>query len=677
MSGSGHWSAYGSAPSSYPNTGQGTCGLRFFNQSAAIGDSTGEGRSWYIETPGTGITAVAPVCTDTNSGLDNNGFYRVDGIATVVQSGDTISAGGYVYGTVDISTFPNFHAGVHTAIPALLVQNACCGMSFPHAQLEGNSVASPGVLELGGTSLANSGGKATDFNCEFCSVVHPASNAASIISEGNSLATFPGEVYLEYTTSTCTADAIQFGTVANEPAGLFLFDTIRIGGSISSPACFAVEQGTNTVKEISWHGIDLGNFENVLHYAPNTALNLTVGSTAQIYPPVSVIAGTGSPSVVVGNTSITGTLNLTGQLTNTFLTTAGLLTTTSGGAVGSEANCTIAQGCTNATTAAAGEVANSSSGTASAWTPTVTLGVPNSTAGSVTVANNAANASTTWGSAATSNNTILGPATVPTNGHLIYCSTSSVTCTLTDAGYSFNAIPFADLTISATNIGSTLAIAQYSVIYSNGTAAAPLGLAAPTTNGDWFSGYHITGSAASAPVTEQLVASTTNSDGLTVTPTYNATGPTQRFEVTGNYSGTLANGVTATTQTAGNNSTDVATTAYVNTIYNLIQTSGSPYTMSQLTGTYWNNTTGAYSFDLPTPAAGLQFCFGNYQARTSAVSIIPGSGVTIYFKGAAGTAGSSTGLVSGGAAGDFICVEATDTTTYMAIGAGYGTWTNH
>lgn len=139
----------------------------------------------------------------------------------------------------------------------------------------------------------------------------------------------------------------------------------------------------------------------------------------------------------------------------------------------------------------------------------------------------------------------------------------------------------------------------------------------------------------------------------------------------------LANGTTAATQSAGDNSTKVADTAYVNTVYNLIQTSGSPYTMSALTGTYWNNTASAYSWDLPTPVSGLQLCVGNYQAQATAQSLIPPSGVTIYFKGAAGTAGSSTGLVSGGAAGDFICLEGTSSTTYMAIGAGYGTWTNH
>jgi hypothetical protein len=99
--------------------------------------------------------------------------------------------------------------------------------------------------------------------------------------------------------------------------------------------------------------------------------------------------------------------------------------------------------------------------------------------------------------------------------------------------------------------------------------------------------------------------------------------------------------------------------------------------MSAITGIYWNNTASAYSWDLPTPVAGLQICVGNYKARATAQSLIPGAGVTIYFKGVAGTSGSSTGLVSGGAAGDFICVVGTDSTTYIAIGGGYGTWTNN
>jgi hypothetical protein len=110
---------------------------------------------------------------------------------------------------------------------------------------------------------------------------------------------------------------------------------------------------------------------------------------------------------------------------------------------------------------------------------------------------------------------------------------------------------------------------------------------------------------------------------------------------------------------------------------NQVEASGSPLTMTAANGFYWNNTSGTYSFDLATPIAGLQQCFGQYHGRSGALSLIPPTGVTIYYEGAAGTSGSATGLVSNGVIGDFICLVGVDTTTYQAIGAGYGTWTNH
>lgn len=115
----------------------------------------------------------------------------------------------------------------------------------------------------------------------------------------------------------------------------------------------------------------------------------------------------------------------------------------------------------------------------------------------------------------------------------------------------------------------------------------------------------------------------------------------------------------------------------INAIYNLVQTSGSPYTLLGLTGTYWNNTASAYTFQLDAPVSGKQYCFGNYQARSGVITIKSTTSVTIYFKGVAGTTGTGGSLVSGGAAGDFICLEGTDSTTYIAVGSGVGTWTNN
>lgn len=65
---------------------------------------------------------------------------------------------------------------------------------------------------------------------------------------------------------------------------------------------------------------------------------------------------------------------------------------------------------------------------------TISLGTDNSVVGSLTLANSAAAAHTIWTSGATTTNTIAGFATVPTTGHLVTCTVSSTTCTLTDGG---------------------------------------------------------------------------------------------------------------------------------------------------------------------------------------------------------------------------------------------------
>ncbi len=79
---------------------------------------------------------------------------------------------------------------------------------------------------------------------------------------------------------------------------------------------------------------------------------------------------------------------------------------------------------------AAGEIL---AGATPAFTYTPTLGV-SGTQGTLAMFPASGNFTTTWGSAATASNTILGFASAPTTLHLIECVTSSTTCTLTDAG---------------------------------------------------------------------------------------------------------------------------------------------------------------------------------------------------------------------------------------------------
>jgi len=72
--------------------------------------------------------------------------------------------------------------------------------------------------------------------------------------------------------------------------------------------------------------------------------------------------------------------------------------------------------------------------TAVTYTAAPALGVDNSAAGTLTLANGAANAHTIWSSGATTTNTIAGFAAVPTTGHIVDCTVASTTCTLHDSG---------------------------------------------------------------------------------------------------------------------------------------------------------------------------------------------------------------------------------------------------
>ena len=72
------------------------------------------------------------------------------------------------------------------------------------------------------------------------------------------------------------------------------------------------------------------------------------------------------------------------------------------------------------------------------------------TAGTLAMFPASGNFTTTLGSAATASNTVLFPATVPVTNHGVHCVTASTTCTLTDNGYVYNAIPTADLAATGT-----------------------------------------------------------------------------------------------------------------------------------------------------------------------------------------------------------------------------------
>jgi hypothetical protein len=96
-----------------------------------------------------------------------------------------------------------------------------------------------------------------------------------------------------------------------------------------------------------------------------------------------------------------------------------------------------------------------------------------------------------------------------------------------------------------------------------------------------------------------------------------------------------------------------------------------------VTGAYgYYNCTTTCSITLPAPAAGDQFCIRNDDAVTTVITIAAISGVQFEKTTFAGYGTVTTGtMVSGGAAGDKVCLVGRDATHYL-VGSFNGTWTN-
>lgn len=102
------------------------------------------------------------------------------------------------------------------------------------------------------------------------------------------------------------------------------------------------------------------------------------------------------------------------------------------------------------------------------------LGTDNSTAGTITLANGAANAHTVWGSGATTSNTINGFAVVPTTGHLLDCTVASTTCLLHDSGViTANVVNASSPAVGIAHFaGSTQTVTSSLIVGSDITGAA-------------------------------------------------------------------------------------------------------------------------------------------------------------------------------------------------------------
>jgi len=145
-------------------------------------------------------------------------------------------------------------------------------------------------------------------------------------------------------------------------------------------------------------------------------------------------------------------------------------------------------------------------------------------------------------------------------------------------------------------------------------------------------------------------------------------------------SGALVSGMAATTQSQADNSTKLATTAYVDTL----GATKSP-TVSPTSGTSVSLTsaipqmfvcTSTCTVTVPAPAANAQYCIYN-DDNVSTVITLSAIGSSARYENTArtayGTAGTGT-MVSSGQVGDKACLVFRDSTHYSTL-AFQGTWT--
>ena len=88
---------------------------------------------------------------------------------------------------------------------------------------------------------------------------------------------------------------------------------------------------------------------------------------------------------------------------------------------------------------------------------------------------------------------------------------------------------------------------------------------------------------------------------------------------------------------------------------------------------FLNSAAGVITFTLPTAVAGMNLCIMQEYGDTGAITVQPAANDYIVYQGARSDSAADY-WVSGGAAGDKICLVAHDATDWYATGA-YGTWT--
>ncbi len=343
-------------------------------------------------------------------------------------------------------------------------------------------------------------------------------------------------------------------------------------------------------------------------------------------------------------TATSSTLGCVKPDNTTITISSGVLTAIgSGGDTITSPNSTLnVGGTTTATTLdLAGSAGEIMAGATPALTYTPSLG-KSGTAGTLSLFPATGNFTTTLGSAATASNTVNFFATVPTNLHLFYCAVSSTTCTFTDAGYAYNAIPINDV-VSATGAIATLA---------NGNNPLTLNCA-QTSNTQACVTFGETSAATGGSGNSELALSTAaNSTSTVLSITQGAIStvfPTAALNISQG-SNTGATNVPAINITSTWNNASLNGPAFLLAVTNTSSTSGAP--AFQI-----NGGASATTAEFVVGVAGTVQTNGGYQGTAS--------GTNLVFSG-----GQST-VSSGSAVGGAIFKGSDDTSSGSGSNGGY------
>lgn len=282
-----------------------SCGIKFFDQSSYLGNSSGEGRPFVIDAFSSSTSVEGIACLDGNPKVNNGsgaGYYFIQGLAAEDVSGDNVTNAVCVFrNTFDTSLFISPHCGSHSAGTVVAsVYHVCCSTTFIDPQFEAAGVGIPLVIGSGG----GTNGNVSSVNFISGSYVHSATGQPIIQITGNTGTIvnldFTGTTYIECQGSN-TVDLIQVAT-GGSITGPVHFDSVQIGGSTcggSSAFLYSVGIGGNTVGHFSVGETYNGALTNLFRYPGSTGLNITGLTANSTYP--SIVLDNNNPVTFLTN----------------------------------------------------------------------------------------------------------------------------------------------------------------------------------------------------------------------------------------------------------------------------------------------------------------------------------------------------------------------------------------